>query len=143
MSEAQQEQEQQQQSDFLQQIIDRQLFFEERMGTMVWDDKYNKQNIVYLNQEILKSCIAMGAEVEELKALTNWKWWKVYPSNNPDQETIEKMKEETIDILHFVLRTLVCLGLTSASDITNLYLSKNRINHQRFDRELVRTKQII
>lgn len=68
---------------------------------------------------------ALGDEVQELKAETNWKWWK-------DDEPLDHaaIKYELIDILHFWLGACNTMDM-NAQEIIDLYESKNKENKER------------
>lgn len=73
-------------------------------------------------------CTAMSNEIEELRDQSGWKWW----SKNEEFDK-EAAKKETIDILHFLLQTFNELDM-DAQEIYEAYFNKNKINHNRQDR---------
>jgi len=94
---------------------------------------------------ILFNKMAIDAEffelIESLGGGDNavWKQWKskyndlnrrIY--NKLPEEQQYKIKEEMIDILHFILNILLVLGLDSET-IYEIYMKKNRVNLQRIE----------
>ena len=73
-------------------------------------------------------CEALICEAVEMNALTNWKWWR-----KPKPLDKEKMLEESIDALHFLLIVWEILNV-SPQKVFDKYCWKNKINHERLDR---------
>lgn len=74
---------------------------------------------------ILKWCRAMQHEVIELEDAFNWKHWK----NKKDIDW-DNVREEAIDILHFLLSIFDDLEM-SGDDVYNEYIKKNEENIKR------------
>ena len=81
----------------------------------------------FFNDEMLGLTIAIDDELAEVRKGLNWKWWK-----NPKYLDIEYLKEEWIDILHFVISGFNKLGMDE-KDIYHAYIAKNSENHLRQD----------
>lgn len=78
------------------------------------------------SQSVLRMhALAIYDETAELQRELSWKWW-----TNDRPLNIEACKEELIDILHFDIQALIYLGC-DADDILDLYLGKNKENHDR------------
>jgi len=92
-------------------------------------DQYikEKRNLNYDNIEawIQKLCTAIITEACELNDTCNWKWWK----NRKDIDW-NNVKEEIIDLWHFLMSISIKVGLT-ADDILNKYIEKNIENYKR------------
>lgn len=70
--------------------------------------------------------LAMLSELAEALDGTNFKWWK-----NPKERDPEYLKEEIVDMLHFLVSMAQRAGM-GADELYQRYLSKNREN---FDRQ--------
>lgn len=66
--------------------------------------------------------LAMVAELAELLAEVNFKWWK-----NPEPLNEVAIREELVDILHFFIGMCLQMGI-SAEDLYQAYLTKNKEN---------------
>lgn len=80
---------------------------------------------------------AIMIEAAELFDWAPWKHWSTRSGNKQveqDQlygpEHLHEIKMEIVDVLHFTLELAIVLGMT-ASDVYELYLEKNKINHER------------
>ena len=76
---------------------------------------------IWIQREVL----AIIAELGELLAEVNFKWWK-----NPQPVNSDAVKEELVDILHFFVSMCIKAGF-SAEEIYQAYLAKNRENFRR------------
>ncbi|NLA59184.1 MAG: dUTPase [Firmicutes bacterium] len=76
---------------------------------------------IWIQREIL----AIVAELGELLAEVNFKWWK-----NPQPVNRDAVKEELVDILHFFVSMCLKAGF-DAGEIYQGYLEKNRENFRR------------
>lgn len=74
---------------------------------------------------VQKKCLAMMSEIGELLAEVNFKWWK-----NPKQLDYHAIKEEMVDILHFLVGMSVNVGM-SAQEMFDIYYAKNKENYDR------------
>lgn len=72
-----------------------------------------------------KEVLAIISELAELLNEVNFKWWK-----NPKKVDTNAVKEELVDILHFLISACIKAGF-SADDIYLAYLEKNRENFLR------------
>jgi len=79
------------------------------------------------SRQISSLCTAISNETEELRDLTDWKFW----ADNIELDRA-KAKEELIDILHFWLSIANLLGM-DAGEIEDVYFGKNEVNHERQD----------
>ena len=66
-------------------------------------------------------------ESSELLEKSGARWWR--SEEFPDEELID----ETIDVLHFTLSILLCLGVTEEDDLLREYTRKNDKNKTRKD----------
>ena len=73
-----------------------------------------------------KQTLAMISELAELLEEVNFKWWK-----NPKELDYKAIKEEMVDILHFLVGMSVNVGMT-AQEMFDIYYAKNKEN---FDRQ--------
>jgi len=76
-------------------------------------------------QWILNYTRAMQQELCELVDSVPWKWWAKYQKFDEQNARVE-----VIDLFHFLISLAQVLGL-SAEDVYNIYLQKNKVNHQR------------
>lgn len=76
-------------------------------------------------EQILQWTRCITHEAIELEDAFNWKHWK----NRKDIDWLN-VKEEAIDILHFLLSIFTDLGMTS-DDVYNAYMDKNKENINR------------
>jgi dimeric dUTPase (all-alpha-NTP-PPase superfamily) len=80
-----------------------------------------------LDEWVIGLTIAMESEIDEIRRLINWKWWK----NEKDVDT-EELRGEVIDLIHFVVSLAQKVGLSPA-DVYRVYCEKNAENHARQD----------
>lgn len=92
-----------------------------------FDDKVAKErNLTHSKEEwVQKFCLAIIDEVGELLNETNYKWWK-----NPKEINDDDLKEEIIDILHFVVGMSIKAGM-DADELFEVYQKKNKENFAR------------
>lgn len=76
---------------------------------------------------VLGLTIAMEAEIDEVRRLISWKWWK-----NPKPIDFDELRGEVIDLWHFLVSLSEKVGLT-ADDVYRVYCEKNAENHARQD----------
>ena len=74
---------------------------------------------------VQRDVLAIVAELGELLAEVNFKWWK-----NPQPVNRDAVKEELVDILHFFVSMCINAGF-DAEEIYQAYLEKNRENFRR------------
>lgn len=72
---------------------------------------------------------AMHAELEELKDWTPWKSWKDYKDYNLEDNLVE-MKFEIVDILHFLLETMLLVGMDEV-ELAKVFTEKHEQNKER------------
>lgn len=74
---------------------------------------------------IQKKTLAVLSELAELLDEVNFKWWK-----NPKELEVDKIQEEIVDIVHFVVSMCLTSGMSS-EDLYSIYIKKNQENHNR------------
>src|SRR5690554_6330942 len=80
----------------------------------------NKHNIEFdLETWIQKKVLAIISELGEVLAETNFKWWK-----NPQEINKDALKEEIIDVFHFLISLCLKVGITP-QELYDAYLTKN------------------
>lgn len=86
-----------------------------------------KRNLGHIKPEewIQKEVLAIVSELGELLNEVNFKWWK-----NPKEIDYSAVKEELVDILHFLISMCIKAGMT-ADDLYQAYLVKNQENFAR------------
>lgn len=103
-------------------IFDKQRELNLRVGVDT-DSMYKEQRAEWL----LNYARAISQETAELVDSVPWSWWKHYQEFDEQNARVE-----VIDILHFVISAAQVLGMT-ADDVFELYMAKNRVNHERQD----------
>ncbi len=108
-----------QQVDKLEALFDMQNHFDEYIK--------EKRGLDYSDTEywIQQMCRAIITEACELTDATSWKWWK-----NKGKVDWDNVKEEIIDLWHFLMSISIKVGLTP-DDIMNQYINKNIENYNR------------
>lgn len=81
---------------------------------------------ITMEEWLQKQTLAIVAELAEVLDESNYRWWKTKKPLNEAQ-----IKEEIIDVLHFVLSMCVAAGMDS-DEIYSVYMAKNKEN---FDRQ--------
>ena len=76
--------------------------------------------------------LALVSELGELRCKVNFKWWK-----NPKEIDSAAIKEEIVDVVHFVISMARRAGMTS-DELYEGYIAKNKEN---FDRQYGRSKK--
>ena len=74
---------------------------------------------------IQRETLAMLSELAELIDEVNFKWWK-----NPKPVDERAVKEELVDVLHFLTSMCLKMGMT-AQELHAMYVVKNRENFLR------------
>ncbi len=74
---------------------------------------------------IQKQTLALVAELSEVLDEVNYRWWK-----NPKPADPDALKEELVDVLHFLLSMCLEAGM-DAQDLYDRYLAKNEENFKR------------
>jgi dimeric dUTPase (all-alpha-NTP-PPase superfamily) len=69
-------------------------------------------------------------EAVEVQRLTNWKWWK-----KPMEFNETQVKEEVIDLWHFLIQMSIELGMTP-EEILNEYMKKHNIIQELLDKKM-------
>lgn len=78
-----------------------------------------------LEEWVQKEVLAILVELGELLEEVNYKWWK-----NPKPINRAALKEEVVDILHFLVSLCLKAGI-SAKELYEGYLAKNAENFRR------------
>jgi dimeric dUTPase (all-alpha-NTP-PPase superfamily) len=76
------------------------------------------------NTWLSKYSKAMSEEVVELDEELLWKWW------SKDEIDIQNIRVELIDILHFLVSSMICAGLTP-DKVFDIYSKKHSVNLNR------------
>lgn len=74
---------------------------------------------------IQKRCLALISEVSEVLDEVNFKWWK-----NKKELNYTALKEELVDVLHFLVGMCINAGMT-AQEMFDIYYEKNKENFNR------------
>ena len=91
------------------------------------DDIQQRRDLHFSQEEwIQKTILATISELAEVLDESNFKWWK-----NPKELDYKAIKEEMVDILHFLVGMSVNVGMT-AQEMFDIYYAKNKEN---FDRQ--------
>ncbi|MDR2266884.1 MAG: dUTPase [Christensenellaceae bacterium] len=80
---------------------------------------------ISVDEWMQKGTLALMSELAELLSETNFKWWK-----NPKELNYENIKEELIDILHFLTSACMKVGMDS-KETYQRYINKNKENFNR------------
>lgn len=93
------------------------------------DSRIIKEHNVSVKMEdrMKQNILAIMSEIGELMEGFHWKHWK-----RRTKPRIKYMKEELIDIQHFLNGMYLTLGM-SADEVYEMYMEKNRENHGRQD----------
>ena len=89
--------------------------------------KYNLPDFSDKDYWLRQYVLSMFSEIGELMESFNWKHWKRSKELN-----IDNIKEEAIDIQHFLNSIYLVLGM-NADDVYAFYIHKNKENHERQD----------
>lgn len=111
--------------DMLRDIMNFQNYFNSRVSGTV--EQFEAMDPRTRSEWLSRMIMAANNEAEEMRAEVAWKWWK----KNQDFD-VPKARLEWIDRFHFVLSEALVLGMTPDM-IFQLYMEKNKINHQRQD----------
>jgi dimeric dUTPase (all-alpha-NTP-PPase superfamily) len=106
--------------DKLDAIFRMQKYFADQIGNKYGFDKR------YPEDQLKDLCTAIIHEAVELQDHTNWKWWKI----ERVIEDKDAVREELVDIFHFVIHAALVLDMT-ADDFIKEYEHKMEINKQR------------
>jgi len=86
----------------------------------------NERNLNFSKEEwIQKEVLAMISELSEVLDEVNFKWWK-----NKKEINDEQLKEEIVDLLHFLISMSLKAGMSS-EEIYSIYMKKNEENVKR------------
>ena len=78
------------------------------------------------NTWLAKYSKAMSEELIELDEELLWKWW------SKDEIDIQNIRVELIDVLHFLVSSMICAGLTP-DEVFDIYCKKHSVNLNRQD----------
>lgn len=103
------------------------------LQAMLNEDIVRKRNLDFSYEVWMqKNILAAMDELTELLNELNYKWWK-----NPKPIDGEAVREELVDVLHFLISMCIRSGMT-AEDLYAGYIKKNQEN---FDRQYGRSKK--
>lgn len=135
------------------------LIFEKQK---ILSDRYKSKPDNYFVNERFKGSrmidllVAIDDEGSELRRALNWKWWKNYENDYTTNEddsyqtefltdedkatqqqiientTQEYIQKEVVDMWHFLVQLTIEAGL-DAKKLVEMYLDKNKTNHDRQD----------
>ena len=78
------------------------------------------------NTWLAKYSKALSEELIELDEELLWKWW------SKDEIDIQNIRVELIDVLHFLVSSMICAGLTP-DKVFDIYCKKHSVNLNRQD----------
>lgn len=107
-----------QSNDKLTQIFEMQKALDDRIIT---ERTVNKT----VDEWVIGITLAMESEIDEIRREVNWKWWK-----NPKPIDTDALKDEVIDMWHFLVSLSDKVGLTP-EEVFDVYIVKNAENHAR------------
>jgi dimeric dUTPase (all-alpha-NTP-PPase superfamily) len=110
------------QTDMLQDLFDKQMSLNQRIGVNPPD--MNEEEQV---KWILNYTRAASQEMAELIDSVPWKWWAKY-----QEFDVQNAKVEVVDLFHFIISLAQVLGM-DAKDVHDLYNQKNKLNFKRQD----------
>jgi dimeric dUTPase (all-alpha-NTP-PPase superfamily) len=85
-----------------------------------------KRDVSFNKEEWVKNeILAIMAELTEILNEVNYKWWKT-----PKKINEEALKEEVIDVVHFVVSLCLKIGITP-EELYKTYVKKNLVNIKR------------
>lgn len=101
----------------LQDMFDKQVNLQNRLGNdIISQDFYTIQSLALID------------EVMEALRETSWKPWKQVKPRDKD-----KLKEEIVDIWHFLINLTLSAGFKDSKELYELFMAKNKTNHKRQD----------
>ena len=114
--------------DVLQTIFDSQKSFQAIFGTN-FETLEDKDRSEYINEH---ASFLVEETYEMLREMKYRKSWKDYSSWTPekDDEQLIKMKEEWIDMFHFIVNIGLALDF-DANEVLKMYIDKNKLNYER------------
>lgn len=113
----------------LEKIFEMQEYLNSTVSDQFNRDKFEKFNDEEKRVAVTEFLKMIQIETSEAMLACGNRWWKV------EKDTaggIPHLKEELVDILHFLTSAFIILGMT-AEDVYNLYVSKNQKNLVRED----------
>ncbi len=84
---------------------------------------------VMLTYELLN---CLHNEVEEVRDWLPWKSWREYKNYNL-QEHLPEIKMEVVDLMHFVIELMMCVGMTT-EEMSRMFHAKHLENLNRQER---------
>jgi len=108
--------------DMLAHIWEMQAALNERIGVDTSNMSEEEQT-----KWILNYSRAMTQELAELTDSVPWKWWAKYQEFDRQNAMVE-----IVDLFHFLVSAAQVMGMT-ADDVYQVYLQKNKVNHERQD----------
>jgi len=104
------------------------IFYEYQKG------KFGPNNLP--NTWLKKFHECMQKELDETEDLLPWKHWSsatIGEEEHPDlppQERVNMLKIELVDIWHFLMSAMMCVGM-GPEELHDLYIAKNKVNFER------------
>jgi len=105
----------------LQDIFDEQITLNKKINADLYEEIKDPE---VRRKRFLDFELALRQESAEAIDSLNWKWWK------KDDDDWTNVKIELVDMLHFWVSMCTIAGL-NADDVIDLYLKKNKLNHDR------------
>ena len=87
-----------------------------------------------VNEWLGKFLTALDDESRELREELLWKWW------SKDHLDLQNIRVEIVDQLHFWISLALTSGM-SASDVFDVYMQKNAVNHARQEKDYSRANK--
>lgn len=113
--------------NYLQQVLNSRLSVKRKefIPCALRHEIYSEEKVV---EWTLNWSRALQQELSELIDSCPWKWWKDMEFDK------QNAKVEAVDMLHFLVSLFQTLGM-SPQDVTQAYIKKNLVNHQRQAKE--------
>jgi len=99
-------------------------FFKEKQNLTLEDVRNDKNRLVKWNKEYILALIAEATEV------LNEVDWKMHKQMNLPTDARERLLEESIDVMKFLLGLMIVNGF-SLDDIYNMFKSKSQVVEKR------------
>lgn len=99
-------------------------FFKEKQGLTLDEVRSDKEQLVKWNKEYILALIAEATEV------LNEVDWKMHKKMNLPNDARERLLEESIDVMKFLLGLMIVNGF-SLEDIYTMFVKKSKIVEKR------------
>jgi len=113
---------------FITLIFNKQIELNKKIGNDLFKIR---EDIIEREKFTKEYVLAMHAELTEVLDWINWKSWKKTRVEY-DEKRIKELQIELIDLLHFLVNLMILWEMTPMI-LEDLYLEKNKINHDRQD----------